>query len=100
MRKLKLDLTDLEVTSFETRRDDGPRGTVAGHKTAPPSMAGDTYCGGTCDGGYSCDQSCGGTCPFSCWGDVCSYGVASNCAACYSNSCGQTFCCTVPIDAA
>ena len=54
MRKLKLDLTDLEVTSFETHLGDGDRGTVAAHKTAPVTFPGLT-CG-------SCPASCGGVC--------------------------------------
>jgi len=84
MRKLKLDLADLEVTSFETPERTTVRGTVAGHKTAPPTELGGASCPGTCDGAYTCDYaSCGGTCPGTCWGDVCSYGLNSGCAACY-----------------
>jgi hypothetical protein len=83
MRKLKLELAELEVTSFETPTSSGLRGTVAGHKTAPPTEFGAT-CDGTCEGGgYTCDyQSCGGICPATCWGDVCSYGLPSGCGAC------------------
>lgn len=65
MRKLRLQVEDLEVVSFETDRERGMRGTVAGHKTAPPTE--DPTCLGqpscdpnvaTCNGGYTCYVSC------------------------------------------
>ena len=85
MRKLKLDLTDLEVTSFDTDAVRTPPGTVAGH-VAAGSFA-DT-CGGWCDGevtdvymdcGGSAD-SCGAKCdsvPDTDW-DYC-YGTHDTC---------------------
>jgi hypothetical protein len=74
MRKLKLDLIDLEVTSFETATELDARGTVAGHKTAPPPPSNPTCDGymASCDDAYTCaacvTQSCAGTCEASCWG--------------------------------
>ena len=65
MRKLKLQMEDLEVVSFETHRPLDIRGTVDGHKTAPPTE--DPTCVGqpscdpnvaTCNGGNTCYQSC------------------------------------------
>lgn len=60
MKKLKLDLAELRVESFDTRDGGGARqGTVFGLDcTHEPS------CGGTCD------ESCGGTCQWqwTCWG--------------------------------
>jgi len=95
MRKLKLDVANLEVTSFDTDRTATVRGTVAAHKTAPLTGPYAT-CLETCAGGMdTCGNSCGGG--GTCWGDVCSYGTPSNCAACYTGSCGMTICC-VPID--
>ena len=86
MRKLRLTLTDLEVTSFEIRAADAARGTVAGHKTAPETMPQPTCgtcpasCGAVCltvyEGEYTCTpESCGGTC--------------GSCAP----SCGQAYSC-------
>lgn len=69
MRKMKLQVEDLEVVSFETDRVQSLRGTVAGHKTAPPTE--DPTCLGqpscdpqvnTCNGAYSCYASCAGVC--------------------------------------
>lgn len=66
MRKLKLQVEDLEIVSFETARPLDGRGTVASHNEQfPPSVQ-----GGTCtadaacnpmytrDGGYTCWESC------------------------------------------
>lgn len=70
MRKLKLDLTELEVTSFETHVGRGERGTVAAHKTAPPTqltcVSCADSCGDNCTGGTGCEPTsptaCEGTC--------------------------------------
>ena len=65
MRKLKLQVEDLEVVSFETDRAMDIRGTVNGHKTAPPTedptCAGQPTCdanAATCDNGNTCYLSC------------------------------------------
>jgi hypothetical protein len=55
MKKLALNLDNLEVTSFETTRTPAGRGTVVGN--------GQTN-GNTCAG--TCAFSCGGTCDISC----------------------------------
>jgi len=73
MRKLKLEIEELEVTSFETQAADGERGTVAGHlnialdtnRTCGDWM--DT-CWGSCNPnqcGPTPNGACGGTtsCP-------------------------------------
>jgi hypothetical protein len=61
MRKLKLNLDALNVTSFETGEQQG-QGTVMGHVTLPPS---EISCPGmnTCDpptydGAYTCAYTC------------------------------------------
>jgi hypothetical protein len=75
MRKLKLDLTDLEVTTFATDRTRQEQlGTVAAHKLPAPTTldptCGDLTCDpyqGTCDY-YTCAESCYGTCANQCGG--------------------------------
>ena len=47
MRKLRLDVDDLAVTTFQTEEIDGHRGTVDGHAvtgTAPFCQSVPTYC--------------------------------------------------------
>ena len=101
MSKLKLDLGELRVESFEAVARDSGQGTVFGHITAPddgcvaseypPACGsnGDTYCG-ACEysGEYSncyntcyaatC-RSCPATCGFTCFGTC-------------GNSCGEYSC--------
>lgn len=69
MQKLKLQVEDLEVVSFETDDSMEARGTVAGHKTASPTQ--DPTCIGqptcdpefaTCNHGMTCFPSCQGIC--------------------------------------
>jgi hypothetical protein len=75
MNKLRLQLEDLTVASFDTCPAEPKRGTVVGQQctcvtacTCPgcPTCAGyntcDASCGGTCDNAWSCQESCGGTC--------------------------------------
>jgi hypothetical protein len=69
MRKLKLDLTELEVTSFEIQTGHGERGTVAAYKTLPPTqmtcVSCAESCGDNCTGGTGCEPTyptCEGTC--------------------------------------
>jgi hypothetical protein len=65
MRKLKPELTELEVTSFETRVPAGARGTVQGHKPPAPTCI-DQTCGDyTCGLQGTCDYA---TCPMGCYG--------------------------------
>jgi hypothetical protein len=79
MKKIKLDLDDLKVESFDTT----PEGTVYGYGTCP------TFCG-TCAGQATCDStcyaSCGGTC------DTC---PATGCS-CPVRECNETCCATCP----
>lgn len=81
MHKLKLDLDQLAVESFDTNPSDSARrGTVQGFVPTPAATCFITCptcyntcasCGGTCDNscggtcycsGYTCGGSCGGTC--------------------------------------
>jgi hypothetical protein len=69
MRKLKLQVEDLEIVSFETVRLQDGRGTVAGHvEQFPASVQGNTCTSDavcnpahTRDGGNTCQESCQGT---------------------------------------
>lgn len=51
MRKLKLEMDELRVESFQTERPREREGTVVGHYPTP-------QCSG--EDGYTCDYSCGG----------------------------------------
>ncbi|HEX6369090.1 MAG TPA: hypothetical protein VF006_09155 [Longimicrobium sp.] len=81
--KLKLEIDDLEVTSFtlpaNARVD---RGTVEGHVTAPVATQDGGY---TCDGSYTCYQTCANTCQGTCSGGVCGSWPLTYCPQCYYN---------------
>src|ERR1044072_6701568 len=68
MRKLKLEIEALEVTSFETRDGDGERGTVAGHGNLP----------------LDTNRTCGD------WMDSCNANRNTCWGSCYQNQCGPT----------
>jgi hypothetical protein len=77
MRKLKLTLDALRVTTYELGPSNGPRGTVAAHN--PPSQS---YCGATY--GWA-EPSCDYTCPTSC--DTLNTSQVPGCTA-VTNPCG------------
>jgi hypothetical protein len=100
MKKLKLELDELQVESFQTERGMVQRGTVKGN--APPTSFCTEYidctwdfgcetqlasCEGTCNtcAGGSCEGTCGGscygTCDASC--NTCGY-------SCYESDCACT----------
>lgn len=67
MKKLALELDELQVESFSTQEADEARGTVAGRNEPPYTES----CGGTCvNTCVSCVNTCLNTCPNSCW-DTC-----------------------------
>jgi hypothetical protein len=78
MRKLRLDLDQLTVDSFDTVTAKSERGTVVGEQctcytqcdTCPGCPTCNASCNGTCD--QTCGDSCWGSCPpdYSCW-DTC-----------------------------
>jgi len=81
VRSSKLELTELEVTSFTAGTDEAAeRGTVAGHKTAPAVSADGRY---TCDGSETCYNTCGNTCQGTCAGGVCGSWPLTYCPQCY-----------------
>jgi hypothetical protein len=86
--KLKLDLEQLTVDSFDTSVSEKPKGTVFGEQctcytncTCPGCPTCDATCPNTC--AYTCDDaSCNGTCGATC--NTCDY-------SCYDTECGR-FC--------
>jgi hypothetical protein len=68
MRKLRLQLDDLQVDTFQTTAPERPKGTVFGEQCT-------CYTNCTCPGCPTCDASCNGTCDASCNG------------TCYENTC-------------
>jgi hypothetical protein len=69
--KLKLNLDQLAVDSFDTTKTEAKTGTVFGEQCT-------CYTNCTCPGCYTCDASCNGTCGASCNG------------TCYENTCACT----------
>jgi hypothetical protein len=72
--KLKLNLEQLSVDSFDTTETEKPKGTVFGEQCT-------CYTNCTCPGCPTCDASCNGTCVASCNG---------TCAASCYGTCGAT----------
>jgi hypothetical protein len=82
--KLKLNLEDLAVDTFDTTRSGTSRGTVfgeqctcwtaCGQNSCPGCPTCDASCNGTCDASCNgtCAASCNGTCGDSCW-DTCGF---------------------------
>ena len=75
MHKLKLQLEDLLVDSFDTTATEKPKGTVFGEQctcytqcTCPGCPTCDASCNGTCDASCNgtCDATCNVTCAFTC----------------------------------
>ncbi len=91
MKKLRLELDNLQVESFATDRGEGDRGTVEGHISTRCTGGGMTCdAGNTCGDNATCGQnatcyvSCNGSCPNPCTNEN-SY--------CFNNSC---FNCSYP----
>ncbi len=75
MKKLKLQLEDLRIDSFQTTPAEKPKGTVFGEQCT-------CYTQCTCPGCPTCDASCNGTCDASCNG---------TCGASCNGTCGETY---------
>ena len=58
MRKLKLTIEDLEISTFSTSRAPRGRGTVVGHKPPAPTAL---HCEDTYVGYWTCDFTCDAT---------------------------------------
>lgn len=93
MKKIRLDLDALSVSSFDTSAAEEPTGTVMGH--IPPETYA-RYCsdGTTCID--SCDYaSCAGTCAATDCGTCAATDCgtcATNCGTCVDPSCCPTYC--------
>ena len=83
--KLKLNVEDLAVDSFDTSRAEDKKGTVFGEQCT-------CYTNCTCPGCYTCDASCNGTCDASCNG-TCDASCNGSCdASCYGTCIGEFTC--------
>jgi hypothetical protein len=98
MRKLRLQLEELHITSFTTTSSQKEKGTVFGEQctcptacTCPGCPTCDASCNGTC--GATCGASCYGTCDYSCdtCGDTCGDSCGGSCGGpadtCYPYIC-------------
>ena len=91
MNKLRLDLEDLSVESFDTTpAARAENGTVFGQQctcytqcTCPGCPTCDASCNGTCGG--TCAASCNGTC-----GDTCAGSCYGSCDDTCGGTCGHT----------
>jgi hypothetical protein len=109
--KLKLNLDQLSVDSFDTSTAQRSRGTVRGEQctcytncTCPGCPTCDASCNGTC-GAYTCAASCNGTCGAASCNGTCgaaSCGYSCNytdcdClpATCQNTNCGMEVCCGI-----
>jgi hypothetical protein len=105
MNKLKLDLDQLTVESFDTDASGiARRGTVRAHSHLCAPTIADLTCLNTCDTCDntcgSCGASCGGTCGctggYSCGGTCGGSCVDPTCNTCFTNcdqmSCGVIIC--------
>ena len=70
MNKLKLQLDDLRVDSFDTTAAEKAKGTVFGEQCT-------CYTNCTCPGCPSCDATCPNTCAYTCDDDSCGYTCAA-----------------------
>jgi len=82
--KLKLNMEDLAVDSFDTTLREKTEGTVFGEECTC-----DTAC--TCPGCPSCYESCNGTCDdtcaYTCDDDTCAYSCDGACATIRFTNC-------------
>ena len=93
MRKLKLDLHDLQVDTFHTSPMESGRGTVEAYLTTAGCHI--ATAPATCNNSLdycTCDESCGGTCGFTCVGDTCDYTCHTDICACNLSDFGTCIC--------
>lgn len=98
--KLKLNMEELAVDSFDTSTANKPRGTVFGEQCTCWTQCGQNTCPGcpTCDA--SCNGTCAGTCANTCDDNTCvgcppgTEVTWCNCpASCYQTNCYPYECC-------
>jgi hypothetical protein len=84
MKKMKLNLEQLAVDSFDTSAAAEKRGTVFGEQCTCP-----TNC--TCPGCPTCYESCNGTCGDSCYGTCAGQHTCDGtCDSCYFTQCANS----------
>jgi hypothetical protein len=100
MRKVKLDLHDLQVDTFHTSPMESGPGTVEAYLTThgchiatSPGTCNNSldYCTCTCQLTL-CDQTCVDTCSFTCAGDSCDNTCHTNVCACNLSDFGTCIC--------
>jgi hypothetical protein len=80
MNKLKLQIEDLAIESFETAKSAGNEGTVVAHATQGRNYTCDPVVG-TCFG-YTCYETCAETCA-----DSCAYTCDPAVGTCFGYTC-------------
>jgi hypothetical protein len=85
MNKLRLELDDLRIDSFDTTAPQKAKGTVFGEQCT-------CYTQCTCPGCPTCDASCNGTCDASCNGTCASCGDSCEVCETWDPSCGGNSC--------
>jgi hypothetical protein len=101
--KLKLNLDELTVDSFDTTRPAEKQGTVFGEQctcytncTCPGCPTCYASCNGTCGGTcgeHTCQASCNGTCGAATCGYSCNYTACCEPQTCLDTACGNSPCC-------
>jgi hypothetical protein len=107
MNKLKLNLDELAVESFDTTRSEKTRGTVVGEQctcytycdTCPGCPTCDNTCAYTCDDATcpacpTCNASCNGTCDYCESYDYCGTQYDATCNG--YGTCGRYPCADIP----
>ncbi|HEX2208098.1 MAG TPA: hypothetical protein VHG93_10485 [Longimicrobium sp.] len=91
MKKMKLNLEQLAVDSFDTSAAAEKRGTVFGEQCTCHTQCTCPGCP-TCQNYATCDQSCNGTCDASCVYGTCAgqYTCEGTCDSCYFTQCVNT----------
>jgi hypothetical protein len=72
MNKLKLNLDELSVESFDTTKSEKSKGTVFGEQCT-------CYTQCTCPGCPTCDGTCPATCPYTCDDASCGASCGGSC---------------------
>lgn len=84
MKKLKLNVDELAVASFDVNTGESGRGTVMAHKPPTPTYGHtcDEWCYHTRDGDYTCMYTCNASCAQLCVGTQ----LTDECGGCQPDS--------------
>jgi hypothetical protein len=93
MGKLRLDLDQLTVDSFDTSETAAEKGTVFGEQCT-------CYTNCTCPGCPTCDNTCGDSCNGTCVDNTCEFSCYGTCHeySCWDTCAGQYTCDTATGD--